>query len=85
MHQDTFEIRSIGRVESPLTDSASAPKQGDEGAPDAWLASGPAERHAPEGAGVGDTSVALPGLPPGRGAGRGVRPGTSPSRPRGGR
>ena len=27
----------IGRVSSPLTDLESAPKQGDEGAPDAWL------------------------------------------------
>ncbi len=27
----------IGRVESPLADVGSAPKQGDEGAPDAWL------------------------------------------------
>ncbi len=27
----------IGKVESPLIDSASAPKQGHEGAPDAWL------------------------------------------------
>lgn len=27
----------IGRVESPLTDVASAPKQGHEGAPEAWL------------------------------------------------
>lgn len=27
----------IGHVESPLTDPALAPKQGDEGAPDAWL------------------------------------------------
>ncbi len=27
----------IGRVESPLNDAASAPKQGDEGAPEAWL------------------------------------------------
>lgn len=32
-----FEIRVIGRVSSPLTDLESAPKQGDEGAPDAWL------------------------------------------------
>ena len=30
-------LRPIGRVESPLTDPASAPKQGCEGAPDAWL------------------------------------------------
>ena len=27
----------IGRVESPLTDAAEAPKQGFEGGPDAWL------------------------------------------------
>ena len=31
------ELIPIGTVESPLTDRASAPKQGDEGAPDAWL------------------------------------------------
>lgn len=34
---EAFEVRPIGRVESPLTDPAAAPKQGDEGAPDAWL------------------------------------------------
>ena len=33
----TFEVRSIGRVESSLTDLASAPRQSDEGAPEAWL------------------------------------------------
>jgi tRNA-Thr(GGU) m(6)t(6)A37 methyltransferase TsaA len=32
----------IGRVASPLTDPASAPCQGDEGAPDAWLEIDPA-------------------------------------------
>jgi tRNA-Thr(GGU) m(6)t(6)A37 methyltransferase TsaA len=30
-------VRAIGWVESPLKDRAMAPKQGDEGAPDAWL------------------------------------------------
>jgi tRNA-Thr(GGU) m(6)t(6)A37 methyltransferase TsaA len=34
---DKLEVRAIGRVESALTDMATAPKQGDEGAPDAWL------------------------------------------------
>jgi tRNA-Thr(GGU) m(6)t(6)A37 methyltransferase TsaA len=34
---DKLEVRTIGRVESALTDMATAPKQGDEGAPDAWL------------------------------------------------
>ena len=33
----TYELRPIGRVVSPLTDRASAPKQGDEGGPDADL------------------------------------------------
>jgi tRNA-Thr(GGU) m(6)t(6)A37 methyltransferase TsaA len=32
-----FEVRAIGRVESPLTSRADAPKQADEGAPDARL------------------------------------------------
>ena len=30
-------LRPIGRVESPLRERAAAPRQGDEGAPDAWL------------------------------------------------
>jgi tRNA-Thr(GGU) m(6)t(6)A37 methyltransferase TsaA len=30
-------LRPIGRVESPLVERASAPRQGDEGAPEAWL------------------------------------------------
>ena len=32
-----IELTPIGRVESELTDRASAPKQGVQGAPDAWL------------------------------------------------
>ena len=32
-----MELRAVGTVESTLTDLASAPKQGDEGAPEAWL------------------------------------------------
>jgi tRNA-Thr(GGU) m(6)t(6)A37 methyltransferase TsaA len=32
-----YELQPIGRVESPLVDRATAPKQGDEGSPDAWL------------------------------------------------
>jgi tRNA-Thr(GGU) m(6)t(6)A37 methyltransferase TsaA len=34
---DGMSLRAIGRVESPLVDRAAAPRQGDEGAPDAWL------------------------------------------------
>ena len=32
-----LELKPVGRVESRLTDKADAPKQGHEGAPDAWL------------------------------------------------
>ncbi len=37
-----FVVHPIGHVESPLTDAATAPKQGDEGAPEAWLVFTPA-------------------------------------------
>jgi tRNA-Thr(GGU) m(6)t(6)A37 methyltransferase TsaA len=37
-----IEVTPIGSVESSLTDPASAPKQGHEGAPDAWLVLEPA-------------------------------------------
>jgi tRNA-Thr(GGU) m(6)t(6)A37 methyltransferase TsaA len=32
-----LELRPIGTVESPLTDRSQAPKQGNEGSPDAWI------------------------------------------------
>ena len=38
----TYEINPIGQVESPLSDRASAPKQGVEGAPEASLVFDPA-------------------------------------------
>ncbi|HEX7309051.1 tRNA (N6-threonylcarbamoyladenosine(37)-N6)-methyltransferase TrmO [Lentzea sp.] len=36
-----MKLQPIGHVESSLLDRASAPKQGDEGAPDAWLVFAP--------------------------------------------
>jgi tRNA-Thr(GGU) m(6)t(6)A37 methyltransferase TsaA len=33
----SYAVRPIGFVESPLVDRESAPKQGDEGAPEAWV------------------------------------------------
>jgi tRNA-Thr(GGU) m(6)t(6)A37 methyltransferase TsaA len=36
-----YVLRPIGRVESPLVERDLAPRQGDEGAPDAWLAFDP--------------------------------------------
>jgi tRNA-Thr(GGU) m(6)t(6)A37 methyltransferase TsaA len=37
LRDERYEVEPIGRVESPLVDRASAPKQGDQGGPDAWL------------------------------------------------
>jgi tRNA-Thr(GGU) m(6)t(6)A37 methyltransferase TsaA len=37
MTSGMYQVRPIGWVESPLVDRASAPRQGDEGAPDAWI------------------------------------------------
>lgn len=37
MTDSLYELRPIGRVHSPLTDPATAPKQGHEGSPDVWV------------------------------------------------
>lgn len=37
MTKSSYEVRPIGTVESPLVDREAAPRQGDEGSPDAWL------------------------------------------------
>jgi tRNA-Thr(GGU) m(6)t(6)A37 methyltransferase TsaA len=37
MTKASYEVRPIGVVESPLVDREAAPRQGDEGSPDAWL------------------------------------------------
>jgi tRNA-Thr(GGU) m(6)t(6)A37 methyltransferase TsaA len=57
--KQAFEVEAIGRVESPLTDLASAPKQGDEGAPDAWLVFEPSVLDALEGIEPGDEIIVL--------------------------
>jgi tRNA-Thr(GGU) m(6)t(6)A37 methyltransferase TsaA len=59
MTQPSFAITPIGTVESPLTDPASAPNQGDEGAPDAWLVFEPAVLEALDGIRAGDEVIVL--------------------------
>jgi tRNA-Thr(GGU) m(6)t(6)A37 methyltransferase TsaA len=54
-----FEVTAIGRVESPLTDPASAPRQGDEGAPEAWLDFEPAVLEGLEGIRAGDEVIVI--------------------------
>jgi tRNA-Thr(GGU) m(6)t(6)A37 methyltransferase TsaA len=54
-----FVLRPIGRVESPVADPGAAARQGDEGAPDCWLAFEPAVRDALEGLSPGDDIVVV--------------------------
>jgi tRNA-Thr(GGU) m(6)t(6)A37 methyltransferase TsaA len=57
--RNRIELLQIGVVESSLSDRASAPRQGDEGAPDAWLVFEPAMLEGLEGIAVGDRIVVL--------------------------
>ena len=54
-----MELISIGRVESPLRLREEAPKQGDEGAPDAWLVFDEAMRDGLDGIAAGDVLLVL--------------------------
>lgn len=54
-----MELVAIAMVESPLKDRASAPKQGDEGAPDAWLVFDPEVSGGLDGIAVGDEVLVL--------------------------
>lgn len=55
----TFEVTAIGRVESSLTDPGAAPRQADEGAPEAWLVLEPAMLEGLRGLKPGDRVVIL--------------------------
>ena len=52
-------LRPIGRVESSLTDPETAPKQGYEGSPDAWLVFDPAVAPALDDLRVGEQIIVL--------------------------
>ena len=54
-----MELVAIGIVESPLTDRASAPKQGDEGAPESWLVFDERYADALDGIAAGDDLLVL--------------------------
>ncbi|HZB05385.1 MAG TPA: tRNA (N6-threonylcarbamoyladenosine(37)-N6)-methyltransferase TrmO [Thermoleophilaceae bacterium] len=54
-----MELTRIAEVQSSLTDAAVAPKQGDEGAPDAWLVFSPDLLPALEGIEPGDRVVLI--------------------------
>jgi tRNA-Thr(GGU) m(6)t(6)A37 methyltransferase TsaA len=52
-------LTPIGHVESPVTDPASASKQGFEGSPDAWLVLEPGVLDALDGLAAGDEVIVL--------------------------
>jgi tRNA-Thr(GGU) m(6)t(6)A37 methyltransferase TsaA len=59
MNQTRFELMPVGWVESPLTDRASAPRQGHEGSPEAWLVFEPWVLQGIEGIRAGDEVIVL--------------------------
>jgi tRNA-Thr(GGU) m(6)t(6)A37 methyltransferase TsaA len=55
----SFELRPIGVIRSKLKERSKAPKQGSEGAPDAWLEVHPFAVRALNGLAVGDEIMVL--------------------------
>ncbi len=56
---ETYDVRVIGRVQSSLEEMGTAPKQGDEGAPDAWIAFEPDVLDALQSIRTGDELIVL--------------------------
>ncbi|MGH2909193.1 MAG: tRNA (N6-threonylcarbamoyladenosine(37)-N6)-methyltransferase TrmO [Solirubrobacteraceae bacterium] len=59
MTEGAFELRAIGRVESPIASRDAAARQADEGAPAAWLSFAAWAAPALEGLAVGDEILVL--------------------------
>jgi tRNA-Thr(GGU) m(6)t(6)A37 methyltransferase TsaA len=59
MAETNYVLHPVGVVRSPLKQREAAPKQGSEGAPDAWLDVSPALAEALEGLGAGDDIIVV--------------------------
>ena len=59
MDHSAFQVHPVGRVDSPLVDRDLAPRQGDEGAPNAWLVFEPAARQGIANFTVGSELIVL--------------------------
>ncbi len=59
MIDNLYNIKPIGVIRSELTDLAAAPRQGDEGAPDAWLEIAADVAEGLAGLAVGDELIVL--------------------------
>ena len=82
MNEPTYELRTVGWVESPLTDRDAAPKQGDEGAPPARVVFRPEFAEAAADLRIGDEVIVLTWLHQGRRDVLSVHPRSDPTRPR---
>ncbi|MEV0216725.1 tRNA (N6-threonylcarbamoyladenosine(37)-N6)-methyltransferase TrmO [Micromonospora sp. NPDC050695] len=78
---DEYLLRPVGWVSSPLTEAASAPRQGDEGAPEAWLVFDPQAERALRDVQVGADLLVLTWLDRARRDVLAVRPRGDESRP----
>ena len=78
---DQDSVVPIGRVESELTDPAAAPKQGPEGAPDAWLVFDPGVADGLSDIAAGDRLIVLTWLDRARRDVLQVHPRDDPSNP----
>ena len=81
MGEQAIELSPIGTVESPLTDRATAPKQGDEGAPEAWLVLRAEVAEGLDGIRPGDKMIVLTWLDRARRDVLRVHPRGDPTRP----
>lgn len=78
---DEYILQPIGVVESSLVDAAAAPRQGDEGAPNAWLVLHPSVAEGLRDLSVGDEVVVLTWLDRAERDVLVVRPRSDPNRP----
>jgi tRNA-Thr(GGU) m(6)t(6)A37 methyltransferase TsaA len=74
-------LRQVGVIRSALTSRSEAPKQGSEGAPDAWLEVHPSMKDALLGLAVGDELIILTWLHKGRRDVLQVHPRSDPRNP----
>ena len=81
MPETEYVIHPIGWVESPLVDRDSAPLQGDEGAPDAWIVLDPTMHPAAHDLEVGAEVIVLTWLDRAERDTRVVHPRGDPDRP----
>lgn len=79
--KQALQLTPIGTIESPLTDPVTAPRQGDEGAPDAYLHVQPAVAEALDGIQAGHEIIVLTWLDRARRDTLRTQPRDDPARP----